>query len=147
MYSFMKKGLSVLLAGIIAVSGAGTAFAADTGSDSIDMSHENPNAWGSSFGIAADAVSRWQSFVATKDGVIDTAEVYLIKMNPDKGEFSDVIASIYPMENGAKSGEALETVTVPADEVLSQGVTSIDFNVSVEEGHQYALSLPRWKLD
>ncbi len=148
MKKVIKKGLSCLIAGLMAFSGISGALAANEGGASdagdenvIDLSHENPAGSGSTFGVETDAVWRYQTFDATKDGVIGSVEVYVVKRNPDIGKPGDLKAAIYPMDGSQPADEALQTVTVPEAQVNDKAPTSIDFDVQVEAGKRYALAL------
>ena len=148
MKKVIKKGLSCLIAGLMAFSGISGALAANEGGASdagnenvIDLSHDSPAGSGATFGVEVDALWRWQTFEATKDGVIDNVEVYVVKRNPDIGKPGDLKAAIYPMDGSQPADEALQTVTVPEAQVNDKAPTSIDFNVQVEAGKRYALAL------
>ena len=149
MKKVIKKGLSCLIAGLMAFSGISGALAANEGGASdagdenvIDLSHENPAGSRSTFGVETDAVWRYQTFDATKDGVIGSVEVYVVKRSPTSGDAKpgNLVAAIYPITDGV-AGEALQTVTVPEAQVNDKAPTSIDFNVQVEAGKRYALAL------
>ena len=75
----------------------------------------------------------YQTFDATKDGVIGSVEVYVVKRSPTSGDAKpgNLVAAIYPITDGV-AGEALQTVTVPEAQVNDKAPTSIDFNVQVE---------------
>ena len=148
MKKVIKKGLSCLIAGLMAFSGISGALAANEGGASdagnenvIDLSHDSPAGSGATFGVEVDALWRWQTFEATKDGVIDNVEVYVVKRNPDIGKPGDLKAAIYPMDGSQPADEALQTVTVPETQVNDKAPTSIDFDVQVEAGKRYALAL------
>ena len=148
MKKVIKKGLSCLIAGLMAFSGISGALAANEGGASdagnenvIDLSHDSPAGSGATFGVEVDALWRWQTFEATKDGVIDNVEVYVVKRNPDIGKPGDLKAAIYPMDGSQPADEALQTVTVPEAQVNDKAPTSIDFDVQVEAGKRYALAL------
>ena len=149
MKKVIKKGLSCLIAGLMAFSGISGALAANEGGASdagnenvIDLSHDSPAGSGATFGVEVDALWRWQTFEATKDGVIDNVEVYVVKRSPTSGDAKpgNLVAAIYPITDGV-AGEALQTVTVPEAQVNDKAPTSIDFNVQVEAGKRYALAL------
>ena len=147
MKKVIKKGLSCLIAGLMAFSGISGALAANEGGASdagnenvIDLSHDSPAGSGATFGVEVDALWRWQTFEATKDGVIDNVEVYVVKRNPDIGKPGDLKAAIYPMDGSQPADEALQTVTVPETQVNDKAPTSIDFDVQVEAGKRYALT-------
>lgn len=68
---------------------------------SLIWSHDSPAGSGATFGVEVDALWRWQTFEATKDGVIDNVEVYVVKRNPDIGKPGDLKAAIYPMDGAS----------------------------------------------
>ena len=128
--------------GISGALAANEGGASDAGNENvIDLSHDSPAGSGATFGVEVDALWRWQTFEATKDGVIDNVEVYVVKRNPDIGKPGDLKAAIYPMDGSQPADEALQTVTVPETQVNDKAPTSIDFDVQVEAGKRYALAL------
>ena len=71
-------------------------------SNTIDLSHENPAGSGSTFGVETDAVWRYQTFDATKDGVI------VLQINA-----SGTKETIAPLMDATAAIDKSMTITVP----------------------------------
>ena len=101
-----------------------------------------PAGSGATFGVEVDAVWRWQTFEATKDGVIDSVEVYVVKK---KSGYRQTWRPKRPRSIRWTAASPLmkrcKTVTVPETQVNDKAPTSIDFDVQVEAGKRYALAL------
>ena len=110
--------------------------------DEIDYTFANP---GNGYGFGATGNEyRWQSFTATKDGLMDSVEITVTKF-PHSEESKidgagDLIVELRSMEDGFPK-EKLASVTVPADEIVSKEAKTVKLSYYLEKGKQYAVAM------
>ena len=116
MKKVIKKGLSCLIAGLMAFSGISGALAANEGGASdagnenvIDLSHDSPAGSGATFGVEVDALWRWQTFEATKEDVYKRqtllyGEAYGLRIHSAPGE-GTVVEIVIPLDRKGESDE------------------------------------------
>lgn len=111
--------------------------------DEIDYTFDSTSD-GFGFGAAGNEY-RWQSFTATKDGLMDSVDIKVTKFPHDQEksgleEIGDLIVELRTMENGLPA-QKLASVVVPADEIENKTPKTVKLSYYLEEGKQYAIAM------
>lgn len=141
----LKRFMLVLMAVILLLPAYANVSASTGENKLVDLSHENPNSWGFTFGTN-DEVKRWQTFTAPGNGELLQAGFFL-REKAGAGDLTDMVIELYGTKNNQPNGEPLKSVNVNPANVKFNEEIKVDIGFDgLESGKKYAIALTQETL-